>query len=307
MLSAAFQKAYGREPTIAERARMMAFGIDREADERRRLRRVVAAFDRQTHPTGVRCKLQPEDVLYHVSRGVTFALDRHDVSVSGEIMAPGGYEPHLTAFIERTLRPGMRVCNVGANVGYYVGICARAVGPQGRVSAIEPQTDNCRLILLTAERNGFANVDVYPVACGRGFGHALFSTFLGSNGGLMSGVVPDAACDIVPMVTLDGLPLGVVDFLLMDCEGAEAMVASGGSRILDQRPIIASEFSQEMLSRVSGVSGRDYLQMFLDRGYTIHALDRAGRTNALTPIANVDAWLADWPSVTRIEDLVFLP
>src|SRR5690606_15800512 len=40
--------------------------------------------------------------------------------------------------LKRLLRPGMRVVDVGANIGYVTVISAKLVGPSGSVYAVEP-------------------------------------------------------------------------------------------------------------------------------------------------------------------------
>ena len=41
----------------------------------------------------------------------------------------------------------MSVVDVGANLGYYSLLASRLVGPTGRVVALEPNSENCRLLL----------------------------------------------------------------------------------------------------------------------------------------------------------------
>jgi hypothetical protein len=49
----------------------------------------------------------------------------------------GTWEPPLSEWIRRALRPGDVFVDVGANVGYFTMLAARAVAPGGLVVAVE--------------------------------------------------------------------------------------------------------------------------------------------------------------------------
>ncbi|SVC76482.1 uncharacterized protein METZ01_LOCUS329336, partial [marine metagenome] len=72
-------------------------------------------------------KLLPKSVR----RGdATIVLNPRDPVVSGALFF-GVYEKSETNFIQHTLKPGMTVLDVGANIGYYTALAARRVGPNG--------------------------------------------------------------------------------------------------------------------------------------------------------------------------------
>src|SRR5262249_1136111 len=219
------------------------------------------------------------------------------------------YEPHLTRFFEQHIREGMTVVDVGANVGYYTLLAARLVGSEGRVIAFEPNSENCRLILLSLHRNGLGHVALYPLGLSDRPGLAYFSTHLGSNGGFLSSAeatLLNPNCFVIATMRLDDLTAVTdVDLLKLDTEGAEGLIVAGARGLLARdRPIVTSEFSTEMLGRVSGVSGRVYLETFRSLGYRIFLIDRA--TSALDPVEDLGAFL-DGYALGRIEDLAFLP
>jgi FkbM family methyltransferase len=70
--------------------------------------------------------------------------------------------------VERTflglLSPGDVVYDIGANIGWYSLLAARAVGPAGRVFAFEPSVSNAFYAQSNARRNGFPNITVVPAA-----------------------------------------------------------------------------------------------------------------------------------------------
>jgi hypothetical protein len=97
-----------------------------------------------------------------------------------------------------------------------------------------------------------------------------------------------------------------IDFIKADIEGAEYRALAGATRIIaHHRPIITSELSLEMLGRVSGIKGADYLRWISSLGYHISIVkkDRSG----LQQVNDIGAFIADWGSLTRIEDVAFIP
>jgi len=60
-----------------------------------------------------------------------------------------------------------------------------------------------------------------------------------------------------------------------------------------------------MLDRVSHVSGLDYLMGLQQHGYTLWLIPRD--LSPLVPIPDPEAFLRDWGSPVRIEDLACVP
>jgi FkbM family methyltransferase len=76
----------------------------------------------------------------------------------------GVWEPALSDWIRRALRPGDVFVDVGANFGYFTLLAARAVGPCGSVVAVEASPSTTRRLERTVARNGVENVRVVCAA-----------------------------------------------------------------------------------------------------------------------------------------------
>lgn len=147
------------------------------------------------------------------------------------------------------LRPGDVVYDVGANIGWYSLLAARAVGASGKVVAFEPSLQNAALLRANAATNRLANVTVIPAAVAERDGWATFE-HRGSLEGSLSGdgdagassaggAAPRRAVrglSVVPVLALDSWiaataqdPPGIVK---IDVEGAEAHVVRGMSQTL---------------------------------------------------------------------------
>jgi FkbM family methyltransferase len=96
-------------------------------------------------------------------QGDVLRVDASDI-VGRYIYYFGVWEPNLTAWLARTLRPGDGFVDVGANVGYFSAAASRLVGPEGWVVAIEALPDTHAVLRHNLARNGLANVRTESVA-----------------------------------------------------------------------------------------------------------------------------------------------
>ena len=270
------------------------------------IRRMLGTIEHQVAPTAFSVQLAAEDAVRCSVSGVEIFCDAADAAVTPGLRS-GKYEPHLTAVFERYCTPGMTVVDVGANLGYYSLLASKSVGPSGTVIAMEPNSENCRLLLSSLRLGGITNVELIPVACDRSTGWAYYSTHVGSNGGLIEeGDLLAHPGVVVPTFRLDDLVAGPVGFLKMDVEGAEGRVVSGATRLIERdRPIITTELKEEMLRRVSGTTVADYLGYFESLGYAPSVLEKA--TGAEKPYPSVAALLSDWRGTDELRDVLLVP
>jgi FkbM family methyltransferase len=270
------------------------------------IRRMLGTIEHQVAPTAFSVQLGEGDAVRCTVGGVDMLCDAADAAVTPGLLS-GRYEPHLTAVFERYCEPGMTVVDVGANLGYYSLLASRLVGPTGRVIALEPNSENCRLLLSSLRLNGVSNVRLLPVAADAAAGWAYYSTHVGSNGGLIEDAdLLSHPGSVVPTFRLDDLVDGPVGFLKMDVEGAEGRAVRGATRIIERdRPIVTTELKEEMLRRVSGSSVADYLGYFERLGYAPSVLEKASGT--AKPYASVSALLADWGDADELRDVLLVP
>lgn len=91
-------------------------------------------------------------------------------------MAAGSYEPDTSRVIRNLLLHGQTFVDVGAHIGYFALLGARAVGPTGHVYTFEPAPTNLTLLRENIEVNGYGSrVTVVPKAASNQSGtSALF-------------------------------------------------------------------------------------------------------------------------------------
>jgi FkbM family methyltransferase len=270
------------------------------------IRRMLGTIEHQVAPTAFTVQLAAGDAVRCTVGGVELLCDAADAAVTPGLLS-GEYEAHLTAVFERYCTAGMTVVDVGANLGYYSLLASRLVGPSGRVVALEPNSENCRLLLSSLRLNDITNVQLLPVAADVATGWAYYSTHVGSNGGLIEdGDLLAHPGTVVPTFRLDELVDGTVGFLKMDVEGAEGRVVRGATRLIERdRPIVTTELKDEMLRRVSGTTMADYLGYFEDLGYRPSLLEKGtGTEKAYDSVAHL---LADWGETDELRDVLLLP
>ncbi|HEV2948249.1 MAG TPA: FkbM family methyltransferase, partial [Gemmataceae bacterium] len=294
-LTGVFRKIYDREPNPEEATTLGQLKVV-PGNYASAFRAVIGSFDRQVLNTPFAVRCSGADVSFIRVEDVMLAADAADRTVSYVLLMGQPYEPHLFRFFKEWVKPGMTLVDLGANIGFYSMVGARLVGPSGKVFSFEPNSENCRLILLSKEKNHFDNVVLYPVAASDRRGYGLFSTYIGANGGLTPTSEEQLlrpSCIVVPTFPLQDLIQERVDLIKIDTEGAEGLVINGARSLIEQyRPVVISEFSMEMLPRVSKMSGHKYLSYFQGLGYELNVISRT--EEALVPITSIDGFLQNY-------------
>jgi FkbM family methyltransferase len=159
--------------------------------------------------------------------------DRRDEMITKKLILYGAFEQREIDLLCSFVRPGDVALDVGANIGLYSLALSRAVGPEGRVIAVEPDPDNLKLLRRNLARNGCANVIVVDQALGDRTGVVNLYQHP-TNRGMLStadifGLGEEAAIP-VPMQRADEVftELGLTPRVAkIDVEGQEPLVIAG--------------------------------------------------------------------------------
>lgn len=175
-------------------------------------------------------------------------------------MLDGYWEMWCTEFMLRNVKNGHVAIDVGANLGYYTILLSDLVGPEGRVTAVEPNPRLAELCQHNIDLNGFWHTaKLIRQAASDTTGdllrfHALISD--PKNGRILPGTALDSASDrvldtTVETIRLDDLVEGPVDFIKIDVEGAEEQVWAGMQQLLHRSPniVVLMEFNALRCSR----------------------------------------------------------
>ncbi len=197
----------------------------------------------------------------------------------------GSFEPNEFAFLDRMLRRGMIVIDVGANDGLYTLFAARRVGSRGRVVSVEPSSRERRNLERNLALNRLRNVTVVPAALAAEAGHAQLQIAPALHGGhnTLGGFahkgVAAIGTELVPVETLDTLAerlsLSKVDVIKIDVEGAEMKVLAGGRELLKiARPTLLIEANEDAL-RKQATSTDEMLALLRSLDYEIFVFSDA--------------------------------
>ena len=195
-----------------------------------------------------------EDVILKDVLGYKMFIDLKNDSLGYHLIRYGIWEPGTTRMLFDFLHEGMSVIDIGANIGYFTLIEARAVGERGKVYAIEPDPRNLKLLRKNVEINNLHNVEVFNCAISDKTGTEKFYLARCSN---WNTLIPSSdAFDVIDVIEVEAYSLDdfveknrieKVDAIRMDIEGGEGKVIDGGISTLKKAKILIMETHPELV------------------------------------------------------------
>ena len=185
-----------------------------------------------------------------------------DLSLTPELLRTGDYDGRFREFVLRYVRPGARVVDVGANIGYFTLAMAKACGVHGHVHSFEPDPTVLPLLRDNVRLNHFDHrITVHPVAAGAQAGVVPFTqnlsflgnSFVGDSDELAARPASDEVEVIeVEAVRLDTVLAGVrrIALVKVDVEGREVDVLDGLAGLLERNAVGALDL--EILEHAIG-------------------------------------------------------
>jgi FkbM family methyltransferase len=216
-------------------------------------------------------------------QGFSLAFDVRCSGMAESLFVHRTYEPTETRAFLDALRPGMVVCDIGANLGYYSLLASRAVGPSGKVIAVEPDPDNLRLLERNLRTNQATNVVIRGCAVGATRGTAVLHKSPENRGDhrLYSNGEAARTSVTVPVWTVDEIcaeeGVSELQCVKMDVQGYEPFVLRGMEQVLARSPSVTllTEFWPMGMEQAGG-SSRDFFQWFEQHGFSAYVLNRDG-------------------------------
>jgi FkbM family methyltransferase len=163
--------------------------------------------------------------------GYRMMLDLQDPGLSRGLMLFRTREIDHKVMLERIIHPGMRIFDIGGNIGYYPLMELSLLGGTGELVVIEPLPQNVALLERNLKLNGYSNVPVIAGAISNASSektfyiseHSNLGTFHpeGSASELLSGGTLKVQTLTVPLLAQR---FGPPDLLRMDIEGHEVEV-----------------------------------------------------------------------------------
>ena len=192
--------------------------------------------------------------------GHKMILDTRDLSLAPHILLDGEWEAWITKVFVDFLKPGMKVLDIGANIGYYSLLAADKIGKEGYLTSFEANPDLASLIFHNLHLNGFhnrskvVNKAVYSHTTTLEFN--IYENYMGSSSIWADSLHAAAFNDKLRKIEVEAISLDEyfkdnfrVDFIKIDAEGAEPHILKGASNVIINNPniIILMEFAPPVL------------------------------------------------------------
>jgi len=211
-------------------------------------------------------------------QGSMMLLDLKDEGISRELFFKGVHEYNSTDQIQKEIKPGMTIIEVGANIGYYSLIEAKIIGKTGIIYAFEPNPINKKILDINIQLNNITkNIKTFPFGVG---GKNEVKDFFLTSIGNISSFIERNEVFIKPVDTIkvkivrldDFFDKDIkIDYFRMDVEGFEWEVIKGMHRILssDNGPKGCFIEVHSSLLNQSGHSAKAFLNELYTFGYDV--------------------------------------
>jgi len=222
-------------------------------------------------------------------RGVTFKVDISK-QMGNSIYWRGAHDWAPIFALEKLIKKGDTILDIGANQGEYAIWAARLTGNSGQVHAYEPLTSMYGQLNDNISLNPALRITPHQMGLSDKPGRLKLYSNDNHNEGVNT-LFPDPTheskvLEEIELNTLDleveRLALNKIDLIKIDVEGAELMVLNGGkSTIAKHRPILFLEFNEKAF-QTAGYSSADILTFLEAFGYRFYKIGLRGK---LTPLA----------------------
>ena len=227
-------------------------------------------------------------------------IDTRDISLAPHLAMDGIWEMWITEAMARLLKPGMSCVDLGTNFGWYSLLMADHIGPSGHligVDANERMVDLCRKSMSV---NGYLDrSEIRHAAVSDSFGEMTFSmleNYMGSAslkdmGGTATQFHDKAYSVTVPAITLDALTGNrTINFLKIDCEGAEPAIVRGGTETLKSPDL--QIFMEYAPGFYAPGEAPEMLSTLVQAGFEFYSIDEQARFEKITreSLLNINGW-----------------
>ncbi len=227
--------------------------------------------------------------------------DRH---VSTTIREQGQWEPFESQLLLRSVQPGGRVLDVGANLGYFSLLAAVRVGQAGHVYAFEPEPRNYRLLEKNIQLNGF-EARITPCEAGLSDAAGSAPLYLSNDNLGDHQLRPDVDGRAAISVRLEEGNAWFtgreerLDFVKVDVQGAEHAVINGLLPLLQASgPTLRLLLELTPLSlRNAGTSGAALIATLSELDLPFHIVDHVEHRLVATDAEALTIWSNNVDSV----------
>lgn len=220
------------------------------------------------------CKKETPRSLYRNSNGDLLWLN--DIGyVDLQIIRNGVFESASTAAVQKLVKQGFTILDIGANIGYYTVMLSKLAGDSGKVYAFEPTSHFLEPLRRNLAENHVKNVEVLNLGLSNNACEGVID--IGPSSASMhspAGFDKVLSHENIRLSTLvdfvETNKITNIDFIKIDIDGHEPLFFEGAWPVLDSMsPIILSEVSH-LHYLEAGYTAWDFFATVIEHGYRIY-------------------------------------
>jgi FkbM family methyltransferase len=224
-------------------------------------------------------------------------VDTRDLGLAPHILLDGYWEQWITNVFLSVVQPGMRVVEIGANMGWYSLLAAANIGPAGKLVSFEANPRMAEILRRNIGINGFVDraqvVNKAVFSANQTLKFGVYDKYMGgsslfaagaqtASGDGHVGIFDPQVNDTFRVIEVGAVALdsyfaqgNKVDFIKIDAEGAEPHILAGADRLLAENKDvqIMTEFAPQLLQR-GGSSAEEFYASIRALGFRVLRIER---------------------------------
>ena len=199
------------------------------------------------------------------------------------------FEKPITQLLEKTIKAGDTVLEIGAHIGYHTLTMAKLAGPGGKVYAFEPDPVNFALLKKNIEVNGYQNVVLAQKAVSNKNGSEKL--YIGKKSNALNRIYDSRhgqSTINIESVRLDDFIKGRIDLMKIDINGGEGIAFQGMPQVLRRAQKIILEF-YPVFAREGGSEPMHILNTLRDAGFKLRQI----KGEKLEPVEDFNLFLEE--------------
>jgi FkbM family methyltransferase len=234
-----------------------------------------------------------DHVVSKLENGMQIIINKHDRCVCRFIRVTGHWDANELKVLNKIVRPGFKVIEVGGNFGCYTLTMAGLVGTTGKVHSFEANPRVSKYLEESVKLNNLQNIITihHKAASNKHYNGMMVYGLANIGGGYIldnteaaKKVCENNDCVPIEAVTLDSMfENEKIDLLKIDAEGAEPWIIEGAEKMLKNNPniILMMEWIASHMQR-NGVDVKKFAAKLMEHNFKFWAVKPGGSLQKIT-------------------------
>lgn len=242
-------------------------------------------------------ELTTENTIIHLQDGRKFYWDPNSYDSLNGFIRIGNWEPDSVDILEKLIKNGDCIVDIGANFGWYTTLFAKFTGNEGKVYSFEPLKHINDELISNVNLNKYHNVIINELGLGDTESIEQFY-YPKTRGSMFNSLKKHSENNeyikyTSRCITLDSYiednNIKIIDLIKLDVEGAELLVLNGSKKLLgsNMAPILILEVSQ-LLSSAFGYTPKDIEGFLKQYNYSFFIISKELKLRSITSLSGID-------------------